>query len=121
MNYPVWTAYNSGMLQCNFNILQTVTGFPYYILKIRRSLGLVEAGAGPMVKRIKEEGMAGALEFEGMGKDDPRLQEWLDEHRARNGGKVRVGLGGKGVRVMFARDADLQYWRSHYQRVRAAA
>lgn len=74
-----------------------------------------------MVKRIKEEGMAGALELEGMGKDDPRLQAWLDEHRARNGGKVRVGLGGKGVRVMFARDADLQYWRSHYQRVRAAA
>ena len=47
-----------------------------------------------MVKRIKEEGMAGALEFEGLSKDDPQLQVWLDEHRARNGGKVRVGLGG---------------------------
>ena len=67
-----------------------------------------------MVKRIKEEGMAGVLEFEGVSKDDPRLQGWLDEHRARNGGKIRVGLGGKGVRVMFARGADLQYWRSHY-------
>jgi hypothetical protein len=75
-----------------------------------------------MVKRIKQEDMAGALELEGIGKDDARLQQWLDEHRARNGGKLRVGLGGKGVRVMFARDADLQYWRAHYQqKVRSAA
>ena len=58
-----------------------------------------------MVKRIKQEGI---------GKDDTRLQHWLEEHRARNGGKLRVGLGGKGVRVMFARDADLAYWRAHY-------
>jgi hypothetical protein len=27
-----------------------------------------------MVKRIKQEDMAGALELEGIGKDDPRLQ-----------------------------------------------
>jgi hypothetical protein len=75
-----------------------------------------------MVKRIREEGMAGALEFEGISKDDPQLHAWLDEHRARNGGKIRLGLGGKGVRVMFARDADLQYWRSHHQlKARAAA
>ena len=69
-----------------------------------------------MVKRIKEEGMAGALELEGIAKDDPRLQDWLDEHRARNGGKIRVGLGGKGVRVMFAREADLTHWRQRYER-----
>jgi hypothetical protein len=66
-----------------------------------------------MVKRIKQEEMAGALELEGIGKDDPRLQQWLEEHRARNGGKLRVGLGGKGVRVLFTRDADLRYWRQH--------
>jgi len=73
-----------------------------------------------MVKRIKQEDMAGALELEGIGKDDPRLQHWLEEHRARNGGKLRVGLGGKGVRVMFARDADLAYWRAHYSAKAAA-
>jgi len=73
-----------------------------------------------MVKRIRQEDMAGALEFEGVGKDDPQLQHWLDEHRARNGGKLRVGLGGKGVRVMFAREADLQYWRLRYMRTAAA-
>jgi hypothetical protein len=52
-----------------------------------------------MVKDIKEKGMAGALEFENFRKDDPQLQVRLEEHRARNGGKLRVGLGGKGVRV----------------------
>jgi hypothetical protein len=64
-----------------------------------------------MVKRIKEEGMAGALEFEGLSRDDPQLQVWLDEHRARNGGKVRVGIGGKGVRVIFARESDMALWK----------
>jgi hypothetical protein len=64
-----------------------------------------------MVKRIKQEDMAGALELEGIGKDDPRLQQWLDEHRPRNGGKIRVGLGGKGVRVMFSKDADMALWQ----------
>jgi hypothetical protein len=73
-----------------------------------------------MVKRIKQEDMAGALELEGIGKDDPQLQLWLDEHRGRNGGKIRVGLGGKGVRVMFARDADMRYWQQHYAQRRAA-
>lgn len=67
-----------------------------------------------MVKRIKQEDMAGALELEGVGKDDARLQQWLDEHRARNGGKLRVGLGGKGVRIIFSREADLKYWQQHY-------
>jgi hypothetical protein len=70
-------------------------------------MGFYELGMQAMVKRIKQEDMAGALELEGIGKDDPRLQRWLEEHRGRN--------GGKGVRVMFARDADLHYWRLHYQ------
>jgi hypothetical protein len=78
-------------------------------------MGFYELGMQAMVKRIKQEDMAGALELEGIGKDDPRLQRWLEEHRGRNGGKIRGGLGGKGVRVMFARDADLHYWRLHYQ------
>ncbi|MBV8398736.1 MAG: hypothetical protein JOZ58_16420 [Acetobacteraceae bacterium] len=75
-----------------------------------------------MVKRTKQEDMAGAVELEGVGKDDPKLAQWLEEHRARNGGKIRVSLGGKGVRVVFAREADLQYWRAHYlQPIRKAA
>jgi hypothetical protein len=65
-----------------------------------------------MVKRIKEEGMAGALEFEDLRRDDPQLQVWLEEHRARNGGKLRVGLGGKGVRVIFSKAADMAVWKS---------
>jgi hypothetical protein len=67
-----------------------------------------------MVKRIKQEDMAGALDLEGINKDDPRLQQWLDEHRARNGGKLRVGLGSKGVRILFSKEADLRYWQQHY-------
>jgi hypothetical protein len=102
-----------------FNTLQYRPCFPYYIVKIVRNPD-ANTGARQMVKRIKDEGMSGALEFEGLGKDDAQLQEWLDQHRSRNGGKIRVGLGGKGVRVMFARDADLQYWRSHYQRSKAS-
>jgi hypothetical protein len=68
-----------------------------------------------MVKRIKQEDMAGALELEGIGKDDPRLQQWLEEHRARNGGKIRVGLGGKGVRVMFSKSADMAAWKAQFE------
>jgi hypothetical protein len=73
-----------------------------------------------MVKRIKQEDMAGVLELEGITKDDLRLRRWLEEHRARNGGKLRVGLGGKGVRVVFSREADLRYWRELYGQHQAA-
>ena len=73
-----------------------------------------------MVKRSKQEDMAGALELKGVGKDDPRLQRWLEEHRARNGGKLRVGLGSQGVRIIFGREADLDYWRQHYAQRKAA-
>ena len=71
-----------------------------------------------MVKRIKQEDMAGALELEGIGKDDPRLQQWLEEHRGRNGGKLRVA-GWQGVRIIFSREADLSYWQQHCQRAAA--
>jgi hypothetical protein len=64
-----------------------------------------------MVKRVKQEDIAGVLEFEGRTKDDPELNAWLEDHRARNGGKLRVSLGGKGVRVMFSKEADMEYWR----------
>ena len=74
-----------------------------------------------MVKRIKEEGMAGALEFGGLSKDDPQLQVWLDEHRARNGGKVRVGLGGRGVRVIFARESDMAFWKARFDKAKPGA
>jgi len=73
-----------------------------------------------MVKRAKQEDMAGALELDGIGKDDPRLQQWLEEHRARHGGKLRVGLGGRGVRIIFSREADLRYWQEHYAQRLAA-
>src|SRR5450432_476843 len=46
--------------------------------------------------------MAGARELEGIGKDDPRLQQLLEEHRGRNGGMLRVGFGGRGVRIIFS-------------------
>jgi hypothetical protein len=74
-----------------------------------------------MVKRIKEEGMAGAREFEGLSKDDPQLQVWLDEHRARNGGKVRVGLGGRGVRAIFARESDMAFWKARFDKAQPGA
>ena len=65
-----------------------------------------------MVKRIKQEDLAGALELQGISKDDPQLR--------RNGGKLRVGLGGRGVRIIFSREADLRYWQEHYGQRQAA-
>jgi hypothetical protein len=64
--------------------------------------------------------MAGAFELEGIGKDDPRLQQWLEEHRGRNGGKLRVSLGGRGVRIIFSRELDLKYWQQRYAQRQAA-
>jgi hypothetical protein len=82
-------------------------------------MGFLNPRRVAMVKRVKQEDMAGALELEGIGKDDPGLQQWLEEHRGRNGGKLRVGLGGTGVRI--SREADLSYWRQHYQPQKARA
>lgn len=64
-----------------------------------------------MAKRIKEEPAAGVLEFAGRTKDDPQIVEWLADHRSRNGGKLRVSLGGTGVRVAFNKQADLDFWK----------
>jgi hypothetical protein len=64
-----------------------------------------------VVKRRKEEDIAGILEFEGRSAEDPEFQEWLADHKSRNGGKIRVSQGGKGVRVMFAKDADMAFWQ----------
>lgn len=65
-----------------------------------------------MVKRVKQEDMAGVLEFEGRTSDDPEFKGWMEDHKARNGGKVRVSLGAKGVRVMFSKEADMAHWRA---------
>ena len=64
-----------------------------------------------MVKRRKEDDPAGILEFEGRTAEDPAFVEWMAEHKARNGGKIRVSKGGKGVRVMFAKEADMVLWK----------
>ena len=64
-----------------------------------------------MVKRRKEEDIAGVLEFDGRTAQDPEFATWLAEHRARKGGKVRVGKGWKGVRVIFSDAADIAWWK----------
>jgi erythromycin esterase-like protein len=64
-----------------------------------------------MVKRRKEDDIAGVLEFAGRTDKDPEFLEWMADHKARNGGKLRIGLGGKGVRVMFTKHADMEFWR----------
>ena len=69
-----------------------------------------------MVKRRKEEEIAGILEFEGRTSEEPEFLEWLADHRTRNGGKVRVSQGGKGVRVMFSREADMAFWKARFER-----
>ncbi len=65
-----------------------------------------------MVKRRKQDDIAGVLEFEGRTSEDPEVVAWLAEHKARKGGKIRVSLGGKGVRVMFSEEADLASWKA---------
>jgi hypothetical protein len=64
-----------------------------------------------VVKRRKEEDIAGILEFDGRAAEDPEFLEWLADHKSRNGGKIRVSQGGKGVRVMFSKDADMAFWQ----------
>jgi hypothetical protein len=65
-----------------------------------------------MVKRRKEEDIAGVLEFEGRTADEPEFVTWLADHRARKGGKVRVSKGGTGVRVAFSEAADMAWWKA---------
>ena len=65
-----------------------------------------------MVKRRKEVEIAGILEFDGRTSEDPEVVEWLADHKARNGGTIRVSRGGKGVRVMFSKEADMALWKA---------
>ena len=64
-----------------------------------------------MVKRRKEEEIAGVLEFAGLTAEDPDFMRQMQDHKDRNGGKVRVGKGMSGVRVSFSKEADMQSWR----------
>jgi len=64
-----------------------------------------------MVKRRKEEEIAGILEFEGRSSEDPEFLRWLADHKAQNGGKIRVSKGARGPRVMFAKEADMVLWK----------
>jgi hypothetical protein len=81
-----------------------------FVLSLNRNaaLGVPEAS---VVKRRKEEEIAGILEFDGRTSEDPEFMEWLADHKSRNGGKIRVSQGGKGVRVMFSKDADMALWQ----------
>ena len=74
-----------------------------------------------MVKRHKQEEIAGVLEFAGRTSEDPEFIAWMEEHKARNGGKIRVSLGGKGVRVMFSKDADMALWKARSEKADKAA
>ncbi len=42
-----------------------------------------------MVKRRKQEDIAGVLEFEGRTSEDSEVVAWLAEHKAQKGGKIR--------------------------------
>jgi hypothetical protein len=68
-----------------------------------------------MVKRRKEEPIVGVLEFEGRTSEDPVILTWLAEHKAQNGGKIRLGQGSKGVRVAFSKEADMAVWKARSQ------
>ena len=70
-----------------------------------------------MVKRRKEEEIAGVLEFEGLGRDAPELVSWMAEHKERNGGKVRVAQGASGARVIFSNAADMVRWKARWERM----
>ena len=65
-----------------------------------------------MVKRRKEEEIVGVLEFEGRTSEDPEVMAWLAEHKAQNGGKIRVSRGATGVRVAFSKAADMVLWQA---------
>lgn len=65
-----------------------------------------------MVKRRKEEEIVGVLEFEGRTSEDAEVIKWLAEHKARNGGKIRVSRGSKGLRVAFSKEADMAFWQA---------
>ncbi|MCB8878321.1 hypothetical protein [Acidisoma silvae] len=59
----------------------------------------------------------GVLEFKGMSADDPTFKSWAADHRERNGGNIRVSLGATGARVMFAKEADMTFWKNRFQKM----
>jgi hypothetical protein len=65
-----------------------------------------------MVRRRKQEDIVGVLEFAGKTSEDPEVMQWLADHKARNGGKIRVSRGVSGVRVAFSKDADMAFWKA---------
>ncbi len=65
-----------------------------------------------MVKRRKEEEIVGVLEFEGRTSEDPEVITWMADHKAQNGGKIRMSKGGKGLRVAFEKAADMALWQA---------
>lgn len=69
-----------------------------------------------MVKSRKQEEIAGILEFDGRASDDPELLEWVADHRARNGGTIRISRGAKGTRVMFSKEADMALWKQRAEK-----
>ena len=69
-----------------------------------------------MVKRRKEEEIVGVLELEGRTSEDPEVMSWLAEHKAQNGGKIRVSRGSTGVRVAFSKAADMAAWQARSER-----
>ena len=73
-----------------------------------------------MVKRRKEEDIAGVLEFEGRTAQDPEFMDWVVDHRKQNGGKIRVSKGWKGVRVVFSKDSDLTLWKARSEQAAKA-
>ena len=64
-----------------------------------------------MVKRHKEEEIVGVLEFAGRSAEDPELMKWLADHKAQNGGKIRLSRGSTGARVAFSKAADMSSWQ----------
>ena len=64
-----------------------------------------------MVKRRKQEEIFGVLEFAGLTSEDPVFKRWVAEHRAQNGGNLRMSKGATGVRVMFSKEADMTFWK----------
>ena len=69
-----------------------------------------------MVKRRKEEEIVGVLEFEGRTCEDPEVMSWLADHKARNGGKIRVSRGSTGLRVAFSKVADMALWQARSEK-----
>jgi hypothetical protein len=69
-----------------------------------------------MVKRRKEEDIAGVLEFEGRTAQDPEFMDWVADHRKQNGGTIRVSKGWKGVRGVFSKEGDLTLWKARSER-----